>query len=321
MDATRWARIKDVFTQAITLGPEASDDVLLEVCEGDEELLSDVRPIIAEHFRLLSASTSSTSTVESTREVPNIIAGRYRVITRLGGGSFGDVYRVSDEMDGGRELALKILRSSDPVAIQYFKRERRSLADIRHNNIVRVYSLHDYEHQLLFTMEVVNGLGFLRYLASQTCEERDAKLRSCLLQLAEGLETLHRRKLLHRDVKPSNVLVTPEGRLVILDFGLVRSFEEGFHSLVTLAGTPDYMAPEQAAGAAVTEASDWYAVGVMLYQSLTGHLPSRVASSRCSTASSLTAPFSLPSWFQTSPRTQRALSPAARPRSFQTRLI
>lgn len=273
MDESRWARIKDVFSLAIAHGADAAEQMLRKACAGDEELLSLVRPMVSEHFRILEADTEPKAAEESEIHSSRIIAGRYRVISRLGGGTFGDVYHVSDEMDGRRELALKILRSSDPLAIQYFKRERRTLADIHHDNIIRVYELHEHEHQLFFTMELVDGVGFLRHLTAQPVEQRDAKLRSCLVQLAEGLRMLHSRKLLHRDLKPSNVLVTREGRVVLLDFGLVRSIDEGFHSRVTFAGTPDYMAPEQVVGQAASEASDWYAIGVMLYQSLTGQLP------------------------------------------------
>ncbi len=157
----------------------------------DEKLPSNVLPTLSDHSRNLSAETAPHSDCESDIEGPRIIAGRYRVIARLGGGSFGDVYRVSDEFgssDGGREFALKVLRSADPVALRYFKREFRCLADVYHPNIARLYELIASDNRWLFTMGgLVHGLGFLRYLASQSAEERDTKLRSCLLQLAEGL--------------------------------------------------------------------------------------------------------------------------------------
>ena len=272
MDAQRWKRIKEVFSSVIACGAEGAPAALLSECEGDAELLRELQPLIDEHFRW-AAGDASAADGESNADLPGVLAERFRVIARLGSGSFGDVYRVTDESSGGAELALKILRSSGPLALHYFKREFRSLADIYHPNIVVLRELIAHRGSWMFSMEFVDGIDLLSFLGSRTSQAREASLRSCFAQLADGLRALHERNLLHRDLKPSNVLVTAAGRLVLLDFGLVRQFGEGARNTMTFAGTPDYMSPEQTVGAALGEPSDWYAVGVMLYQALTGKLP------------------------------------------------
>ena len=121
-------------------------------------------------------------------------------------------------------------------------------------------------------MELIEGVEFRRYVAGQPQSLRYAALSSCVRQIAEGLGVLHRHGLLHRDLKPSNVLVTASGRAVLLDFGLARQVG-GVHATMTFGGTPDYMSPEQAAGERLTASSDWYSLGVMVYEALTGELP------------------------------------------------
>jgi hypothetical protein len=277
MDAKRWERIKQVFSSVIACGPDRASARLLSECESDDELLRELRPLVEEHFRLVNAGEATVgvdaSKVTSEPDLPSLLAGRFRVIARLGSGSFGDVYRVIDEAGDCEQLALKILRSSDPLALHYFKREFRSLADVYHRNIVALRELIAHGDRWMFSMEFVDGLDLLRFLDSHAGQDRDGALRSCITQLAEGLQALHERNLLHRDLKPSNVIVTASGRLVLLDFGLVRPFGDDVRQAVTFAGTPDYMSPEQAVGAALGEPSDWYSLGVMLYQALTGKLP------------------------------------------------
>lgn len=275
MDPERWSRIKEVFSTVIALGRDRAPAALLTACSGDEELLREVSPLVEEHFRLEQAEPT---VVVSQPDLPSVVGGRFRVAGWLGAGSFGDVYRVIDEAGGGEQFALKVLRSADPVALQYFKREFRSLAGVNHRNIVVLHELIAHEGRWMFSMEFVDGIDLLQFLGSRPGGDREAAVRSCMMQLAEGLAALHERNLLHRDLKPSNVLVTPAGRVVLLDFGLVRALAEDIHQGATFAGTPSYMSPEQVAGAALGEPSDWYAVGVMLYQALTGQLPFRFES-------------------------------------------
>jgi serine/threonine protein kinase len=274
MDPARWERFKRIFSEVVSGELPLDSERFLDACGGDSELLRGVRSLAEEHFRLAAAARDGgAGQLPEAAELPRVLVGRYRVLARLGGGSFGDVYRVADEASSGDQLAIKILRSSDPLAIQYFKNEFRSVAGTCHRNIVRLHELLAYDGRLMFTMEFIDGINLLQYIGGCPHQDREARIRSCMLQLAEGLSALHRARVLHRDVKPSNILVTAEGRLVLLDFGLVRAFGEDPHSTATFAGTPDYMSPEQAAGAPATQSSDWYAVGVLLYQCLTGRLP------------------------------------------------
>ncbi len=202
---------------------------------------------------------------------------RFEVRGHIGSGTSGDVFEVYD-----RQLrtvvALKTLHKSDPVAIHRFKKEFRSLSGVNHPHLVQLYELQSDADRWFFTMELVEGSDFIEYARSEA-PERPTRLRAALRQLAEGLCALHNAGMLHRDIKPSNIRVTREGRVVLLDFGLVKElFGGGIYETLEgaeISGTPAYMSPEQAAGLRVTPASDWYSVGAILYETLTGRIPFR----------------------------------------------
>ncbi len=199
---------------------------------------------------------------------------RFVVQRQLGSGAFGTVYQAWDR-DQQVAVALKLLHSDNPEILFRFKREFRALVDVRHSNLVQLFELVSEGTRWLLTMELVKGCDFLRYVRPDgaTCDVD--RLRHVLAQLAEGLRALHAAKLLHRDLKPANALVTDGGRVVLLDFGLVRELDRPT-SLAThsqIAGTPAYMAPEVFFHGRVSDASDWYALGVMLFEALTGALP------------------------------------------------
>jgi hypothetical protein len=196
---------------------------------------------------------------------------RYRVQRRIGAGGMGVVYEVEDRARRQR-VALKTLRRWHPADIYRLKREFRSLADIAHPNLAGLYDLVADNEQCFFTMELVDGSTFVNDLSSSAAPRLD-RLRHTLPQLIAGVTALHRRGTLHRDLKPSNVLVTRDGRVVILDFG-VTSAAASEHDLERgVAGTPAYLAPEQCAGRAATEASDWYSLGATLFHALAGRPP------------------------------------------------
>ena len=228
----------------------------------------------------------------------------------------GVVYEAFDR-ERRQLVALKKLLRYDPAALYLFKQEFRTLADVRHTNLVHLYELVVAEgDEVFFTMELVRGSDFLQYVKRpgvqsvppaplltlwpptsdrETLRPRAAdgpkratplppqsrvdldRLRPALRQLVEGIHALHSAGKLHRDVKPSNVLVTPEGRVVLLDFGVATELKGHVGDLPSgsgeVVGTARYMAPEQAEDEAPIPASDWYSVGVMLYEVLVGRAP------------------------------------------------
>jgi len=230
---------------------------------------------------------------ESLRAMLNAV--RFTLVRRLGAGGMGVVYEAYDQQRG-ELVALKTMRRVDPLALVRFKHEFRALCDISHPNLVNLYELVAVEDRWFFTMELVEGTDFVSFVRSRpeagssgmspgrppNDETRagnlfdETRLRDALRQLAEGVDSLHQSAKLHRDIKPTNVLVTTEGRVVLLDFGLTADLKStGMHQSTDrqIVGTLAHMSPEQAAGRSITTASDWYSVGVMLFEAMTGQLP------------------------------------------------
>ena len=188
-------------------------------------------------------------------------------------------------------VALKVLRFAEADSLYRFKKGFRALADIRHPNLVSFYELLSQDGLWFFSMELIPGRDFIEALtagargASESATSSQAaadppqpdfeRVRWIILQLARGLDTLHRSGRVHRDIKPPNVLVTSNDRTVLLDFGLVTELQRLGLPIAEprTVGTPAYMSPEQALALPGTAASDWYSVGVMLYQALSGKLP------------------------------------------------
>jgi len=206
---------------------------------------------------------------------------RFKPIRLLGTGGMGSVHLVRDEQLG-TEVALKTLKLSSGTELYRFKREFRAIADVKHPNLVTLYELISEGPLWFFTMEYVPGLPFDHFLlGSRSNSTVDATVMhfdsDCLLQtvqqLCAGVHAMHEAGCIHRDIKPSNVLVTGEGRVVILDFGLAKQTGSETVSAEGFSGTPAYMAPEQALEKRCLPSADWYAVGTMIYEVLTGRCP------------------------------------------------
>jgi hypothetical protein len=227
---------------------------------------------------------------------------RFAIARTLGAGSFGVVYEAIDSVTKSR-VALKTLRNVSPESLYRLKREFRSLCDMAHPNLVQLYELFAEDAGWFFTMELVDGVPFTQYTwrahteppgfdsapteefteqhpldisrprTAATAQADLARLENALPQLVRAVARLHRDGKLHRDLKPSNVLVTAEGRVVVLDFGLVIDYTGDSTGSIQLAGTPSYMSPEQSRADVLTPASDWYSVGAIVYEVLTGEPP------------------------------------------------
>jgi serine/threonine protein kinase len=195
---------------------------------------------------------------------------RFEVRRLLGRGGMGYVHEAWDR-ERGALVAIKSQRSPSPEGLLRLRAELRVARAIRHPNVVRVGELVEQRGDWFFTQELVDGENFLSYVRPGGELDED-RLRAALAQLASGLGAVHAAGKVHRDIKPANVLVTREGRVVIVDFGLAADMAEpevAGQDASEIVGTLVYVSPEQIDGKSASS-SDWYSVGVVLYEALTG---------------------------------------------------
>jgi tetratricopeptide (TPR) repeat protein len=243
-----------------------------------EDYLYRLPPHYADLIRQVFLETSRVSVAASFDPLPAAAPaasrpGDYRLVRELGRGGMGAVFEAV-HLGRGHQVALKVLPAVNGDSLHRFKREFRALADVTHPNLVGLRTLESDGAQRFITLDLLDGCNFRSYVRPSG-ELDEGRLRAALAQLVVGVMALHARDVVHRDLKPGNVMVTTGDRVVILDFRLVA--ELGRAGALSadggVAGTPAYMAPEQAAGLAAGPPADWYAVGVMTYEALTGTRP------------------------------------------------
>jgi predicted Ser/Thr protein kinase len=289
MDWQRLGRVREVFEAALQLDPPNQDRYIRDVCAEDPDVRLQV-------LQLLRAHNSTTDLLDSPEEAnwrllateaqdvlpaDSIVAERFRVVRLIGRGGMGQVYEAVDQ-HLKRTVALKLLpldRAADPTARNRLQREARTLAALRHANICGLYDIIREEDREILVMEYLHGDTLAERL--QRCGSLDLSLAAEIaVQISAALDYAHMQGVLHRDLKPGNIMLTAEGAK-LLDFGIARftgsSGRVPFTMTLTeeagILGTVHYMSPEQALGRPLDSRSDVFSLGVVLYEMTTGSAP------------------------------------------------
>src|SRR5579871_3357942 len=224
--------------------------------------------------------TSNRSTIRTMVSVPlfeigDVLAGRYEIVQLLGEGGMGAVYKALDhELD--RPVALKIIRpelAANSSILARFKQELLLSRQVTHKNVIRIYDLGDADGVKFITMEFVEGRD-LRALTTEKEKFSPEEAVEIMQQVCQALEAAHSVGVIHRDLKPQNIMREESGRILVMDFGLARTMNsDGMTQTGALVGTMEYMSPEQALGKELDQRSDIFTAGLILYEMLTGKMP------------------------------------------------
>src|SRR3989442_11956542 len=206
--------------------------------------------------------------------INTLFDGRYRIIRKLGSGGMADVYLAEDQ-ELGRRVAIKILNerhAGDEQFVERFRREAKNAASLSHPNIVSIYDRGEAEGTYYIAMEYLEGRTLKELILTRGPAPIGVAI-DYTRQILGALSFAHRNGIVHRDIKPHNVVVGPDGRLKVTDFGIARSGASQMTEAGSIIGTAQYLSPEQARGAPVDQRSDLYSIGIVLYEMLTGSVP------------------------------------------------
>jgi eukaryotic-like serine/threonine-protein kinase len=293
MDDRHWQRLSALFEAGLDIDPAQRTDWIRAECADDKELADELA-------RMLSADSDAESAAflenpvqtprpdlfnESDEAVKDYAPGSrkfgaYRLLRLIGQGGMGEVHLAErDDGEFEQRVALKLLPHPTPGLIQRFRQERQILARLEHPNIARLFDGGIGEHGIpYFAMEYVDGQPINQYVRNNKLDISTTL--QIFLRVCDAVRYAHRNLVVHRDLKPSNILITPEAIPKLLDFGIAKVLQttgEEASRTITRVFTPDYAAPEQIRGEAITTATDVYALGVILYELLTGTRPYRLA--------------------------------------------
>ena len=290
MTPERWQRVADAFEAALELNTEQRNAFLAKLSSDDPSLRNEVEALLAEDALQAKAppGAADTETIESVWQDPPVgaaahltsgvlVAGRYEILSTVDEGGMGTVYKCRDrELD--RVVALKVIRPSlanQPDLLRRFKQELILARQVTHRNVIRIFDLGADDSVRFITMEYVEG----RNLASVLRENRRLRPEEAariVAQVCRALEAAHAEKIVHRGLKPQNIMVDAAGKVTVMDFGIARAVDSLTYTRTgALIGTPAYMSPEQARGNAAGPASDLFSLGVVFYEILTGTHPFR----------------------------------------------
>jgi eukaryotic-like serine/threonine-protein kinase len=307
MTPERWRAVKDVFDNAVQQDGTARSAYLQRACRDDPSLRGEIEAMLASDA---VAGTFMERPAASLHDVPALdtaerampetgsVLAHYRVVSELGAGGMGRVYRAED-MRLGRIVALKVLTpewGKDAAARARFEREARLASALDHPNICTIYEVGEHAGVPFIAMQYLDG-ETLQQLARRGPLPLDL-LRSVTIEVADALAAAHARGIIHRDVKSSNVIVTNDGRVHVLDFGVAKLLDRAHEASSApdatesgvIVGTPSYLSPEQARGAPVDHRTDVFSFGTVLYEMATGQLPFGGATGADTIAAILTQP-------------------------------
>jgi eukaryotic-like serine/threonine-protein kinase len=294
MTPTRLQTIKEIFHAALDCEPDQLDAFLDETCAGDEVLHANVEALLASHrqagnFIETPLASLAASIVKNGRSdvLMGQMIGHYKISKRIGRGGMGEVYLASD-ISAGRKAALKLLPTQftgDAERMKRFQQEARAVAGLNHPNILTIYEVGADSSLRYIASELIEGETLRQRLVRESMQPSEAV--EIAIQVAGALAAAHEAGVVHRDVKPENIMLRPDGYVKVLDFGIAKLAEQEVPvtmaeeealllvetNLGSVLGTVRYMSPEQARGAPVDRRTDIWSLGVVLYEMVTGHVP------------------------------------------------